>query len=132
MKPAYLTELLRNEIVRHWLGYDPQRSCENFFEQVAAEEGKPVYGLDDVGETMYMLFDREPFHWQCEELKKIVEYPEREVTLERSIKASYRMGYLSDIALPSRVRTTNHPYPTPITKSLLRATSNGLNVCAHT
>ncbi len=98
MKPAYLTELLRNEIVRHWLGYDPQRSCENFFEQVAAEEGKPVYGLDDVGETMYMLFDREPFHWQCEELKKIVEYPEREVTLERSIKASYRMGYLSDIA----------------------------------
>lgn len=98
MKPAYLTELLRNEIVRHWLDYDPKRSCETFFEQVAAEDGKPVYGLDDIGETMYMLFDREPFHWQCEELKKIVEYPERDVALERNIKSLYRMGFLSDIA----------------------------------
>ncbi|MBR1717362.1 MAG: TraB/GumN family protein [Paludibacteraceae bacterium] len=98
MKPAYLTELLRNEIVRHWVGLDEEFTCESAFEIIASEDGKPVYGLDDTGETIYMLFDREPFHWQCEELKKIVEYPEREVALERSIKASYRMGYLSDIA----------------------------------
>ena len=64
MKPAYLTEMYRTELMKQWLQYDEQRSMESFFESVAAERNIPVVGLDDVGETMYMLFDREPFHWQ--------------------------------------------------------------------
>ena len=56
-----------------------------------------MYGLDDVGETMYMLFDREPFHWQCEELKKVVEYPEKEVRFERRIQEMYQYGRLTDM-----------------------------------
>ena len=71
---------------------------ETFFEVVAQEKGMPVYGLDDVGETMYMLFDREPFHWQCEELKKVIDYPEREVQQERVLLEMYRMGRLADMA----------------------------------
>ncbi|MBR6017615.1 MAG: TraB/GumN family protein [Paludibacteraceae bacterium] len=98
MKPSYLTEMLRAELMKQWLGYDEDRSMETFFERVAAQEGKPVYGLDDIGETMYMLFDREPFHWQCEELKKVVQYPEREVAQERTLLGMYRMGYLTDMA----------------------------------
>jgi uncharacterized protein YbaP (TraB family) len=98
MKPAYLTEMLRAELFNHWLGYDEDRSMETFFERVAAEEGRPVYGLDDIGETMFMLFDREPFHWQCEELKKVVQYPEKEVAQERTLLGMYRMGHLTDMA----------------------------------
>lgn len=37
MKPAYLTEMLRAELFKHWLGYDEDRSMETFFERVAAE-----------------------------------------------------------------------------------------------
>lgn len=98
MKPAYLTEMLRAELFKQWLAYDEDRSMETFFERVAAQEGTPVYGLDDIGETMYMLFDREPFHWQCEELKKVVNYPEKEVAQERTLLAMYRMGHLTDMA----------------------------------
>lgn len=98
MKPSYLTEMFRAELMRQWLHYDEQRSMETFFEAVAQEKGMPVYGLDDIGETMYMLFDREPFHWQCEELKKVVEYPDREVRQERTIREMYLMGRLTDIA----------------------------------
>ena len=98
MKPAYLTEMLRAELFKQWLAYDEDRSMETFFEHVAAQEGRPVYGLDDIGETMYMLFDREPFHWQCEELKKVVSYPEREVKQERTLLNMYRMGHLTDMA----------------------------------
>ena len=98
MKPAYLTEMLRTELFKQWLHYDEARSMETFFEVVAQEKGMPVYGLDDVGETMYMLFDREPFHWQCEELLKVVEYPEREVRQERTLLEMYRMGRLTDMA----------------------------------
>ena len=97
MKPSYLTEMYRNELMKQWLQYDEDRTMETFFEKVASQDGMPVYGLDDVGETMYMLFDREPFHWQCEELKKVVEYPEREVRLERTIKDMYLYGRLTDI-----------------------------------
>ena len=64
MKPSYLTELYRTELMKIWLHYNEQRSMETFFEQVAAERNIPVIGLDNIGETMYMLFDREPFHWQ--------------------------------------------------------------------
>jgi uncharacterized protein YbaP (TraB family) len=71
---------------------------ETFFETVATQNGKPIYGLDNVGETMYMIFDREPFHWQCTELKKIVESPEKEVRLEKMLVDMYRYGRLSDIA----------------------------------
>lgn len=98
MKPAYLTEMVRTEVFKQWLHYDEQRTMETFFEAVASEKNIPVYGLDEVGETMYMLFDREPFDWQCKELKKVIEYPEREVNQERTLKDMYLAGRLSDIA----------------------------------
>lgn len=98
MKPSYLTEMLRTELMKQWLQYDEQTSMESFFEYVAAERGIPVIGLDNIGETMYMLFDREPFHWQCEELLKVVEYPEKEVQQERTIRDMYLSGRLADIS----------------------------------
>ena len=98
MKPSYLTEMYRNELMKRWLHYDENRTMETFFEKVAQQTDIPVYGLDDVGETMYMLFDREPFHWQCEELVKVVEYPENEVKFEKRIKEMYLYGRLSDMA----------------------------------
>lgn len=98
MKPAYLTEMFRTELMKQWLQYNEERSMESFFESVAAERGLPVSGLDDTGETMYMLFDREPFHWQCTELLKVIEYPENEVKQERTLKAMYLDGRLTDMA----------------------------------
>ena len=98
MKPSYLAEMYRNELMKRWLNYDEDRSMETFFEKVALQSDIPVYGLDNVGETMYMLFDREPFHWQCEELLKVVEYPEREVRFERELMEMYQYGRLFDIA----------------------------------
>lgn len=98
MKPAYLTEMFRTELMKQWLQYDEQKSMESFFESVAAERDIPVIGLDNIGETMYMLFDREPFHWQCKELLKVIEYPENEVKQERTLKAMYLNGRLSDMA----------------------------------
>ena len=98
MKPSYLAEMLRSELMKRWLHYDEDRTMETFFERVALENNTPVYGLDDVGETMYMLFDREPFHWQCEELQKVVEYPEKEVRMERQLLEMFRYGRLADMA----------------------------------
>ena len=98
MKPSYLTEMFRAELMKQWLHYDEQRSMENFFESVAAERNIPIMGLDNVGETMYMLFDREPFHWQCKELLKVIEYPENEVKQERTLKEMYLNGRLTDMA----------------------------------
>ena len=98
MKPSYLTEMFRTELMKQWIGYSEERSMESFFENVAAQRDMPVIGLDNIGETMYMLFDREPFHWQCKELLKVIEYPEKEVQQERTLKAMYLDGRLSDIA----------------------------------
>lgn len=98
MKPSYLAEMYRNELMKKWLHYDENRSMETFFERISLQSDIPVYGLDDVGETMYMLFDREPFQWQCEELIKVIEYPEKEVRFERSLLEMYRYGRLSDMA----------------------------------
>ena len=81
MKPSYLTEMFRT-----------------VFESVALERNIPIVGLDNIGETMYMLFDREPFHWQCKELLKVIEYPENEVKQERAIRDMYRDGRLTDLA----------------------------------
>ena len=98
MKPSYLTEMYRTELMRQWLHYDEQKSMESFFETIAAERNIPVIGLDNIGETMYMLFDREPFHWQCKELLKVIEYPEKEVKQERTLRDMYLNGRLTDIA----------------------------------
>ena len=98
MKPSYLTEMFRTELMKQWLHYDEQKSMAGFFEAVAAERDIPVMGLDDIGETMYMLFDREPFHWQCKELLKVIEYPENEVKQERTLRNMYRNGRLTDMA----------------------------------
>lgn len=98
MKPQYLTEMYRTELLTKWANYDENRSSEHFFETVALQQNRPVFGLDDVGESMYMMFDREPFDWQCEELKKVIDYPEREVKQERTIRDLYQNGLLLDIA----------------------------------
>lgn len=98
MKPSYLTELYRNELMKKWVGYDEQRSLETFFELVALERNIPIVGLDEIGETMYMLFDREPMSWQCEQLTQIINYPERDINLERTIREMYLMGRLTEIA----------------------------------
>ena len=98
MKPSYLTEMFRTELMKQWLQFNEERSMESFFESVAAERNIPVIGLDNIGETMYMLFDREPFHWQCSELLKVIQYPENEVKQERTIKEMYLNGRLTDIA----------------------------------
>lgn len=98
MKPSYLTEMYRTELFKKWLQFDESRSMEGFFQSVAAERNIPVYGLDEIGETMYMLFDREPFHWQCEELYNLIENPERDVKQETTIRDMYLMGRLTDIA----------------------------------
>ena len=98
MKPSYLTEMFRAELMKQWLNYDEQKSMTGFFEEVAAERNMPVIGLDETGETMYMLFDREPFHWQCTELLKVTEYPENEVKQERLLREMYLNGRLSDMA----------------------------------
>lgn len=98
MKPSYLTAMYRNELLHKWLDYDDQRSMEAFYQAIASDKGIPVRAIDDIGETMYMLFDREPFHWQCKELLQIIDYPEGEVRQERTIADMYRMGRLTDIA----------------------------------
>ena len=98
MKPSYLTEMYRTELFKKWLHYDETRSMEVFFQAVAAERGLPVYGLDKIGETMFMLLDREPFHYQCEELYNLIENPELDVKQEATIRDMYLMGRLSDIA----------------------------------
>ncbi|MBQ9339713.1 MAG: TraB/GumN family protein [Paludibacteraceae bacterium] len=98
MKPQYLTEMYRMELLRKWVDYDDNRSSSHFFEAVAVEQNKPIYGLDDLGETMYMTFDREPFHWQCNELLNIIRYPELEVRQEKTLRDLYRMGRLLDIS----------------------------------
>ena len=98
MKPSYLTEMYRDELMKKWLNYNDERTMETFFEKVATQSNIPVYGLDEIGETMYMLFDREPFHWQCEELYKVIQYPEKEVRQERTLREMYMYGRLSDMA----------------------------------
>lgn len=98
MQPSYLTELYRNELLRRWMNYDENRSSEIFFQSIAEQQGIPIHALDDTGEALYMLFEREPFHWQCKELLKIVEYPEREIRLEKAVLSAYKMGQLTQIA----------------------------------
>ena len=97
MKPSHITELYRNELLKKWADYDENRSSQHFFEAVAQQQSKPIYGLDNLGETLYMLFDREPFDWQCKQLLNIVAYPEREVKLEKQLSELYRMGRLLDM-----------------------------------
>lgn len=97
MKPSYLTGLYRTAVLQQCLGPDSQ-TMDGFFEQVAQQTGIPVIGLDNLGETLYMDFDREPFDYQCDELLQIVTCPEREVQLERAIRSSYLNGRLGDIA----------------------------------
>ena len=98
MKPSYMTEMFRNELLKRWLNYNEERSMETFFETVAIQNNIPIYGLDNTKETMYMMFDREPFHWQCQELYNIIEYPEKETSLERNLYEMYRYGRLTDMA----------------------------------
>ncbi len=97
LKPSYLTALYRDELMRRHIGLDEELSIATFFEAFANQTNIPVYGLDNASETMYIAFDREPLAWQCQELKRVIDYPEREVAQERIIREMYLTGRLMDI-----------------------------------
>lgn len=96
-KPSYMYSAVRDSIMAHRLGYDPSRTMESFFQLVAADKGMPVHGLDNVGETLYMLFSRNDEEYQDEMLSKLMQYPEDDVDLEREVLSHYRAGNLFDI-----------------------------------
>ncbi len=111
MKPSYLTALYRDELMRRWLFADEDRSMSTFFQRISPSaegglaaqrscsvSGPSIIGLDNAGETMYIAFDREPMAWQAMELKKVIDYPEREVRQEKTIREMFRNGRLMDIA----------------------------------
>ena len=92
MKPSYLTAMYRNELLHKWLDYDDQRSMEAFYQAIASDKGIPVRAIDDIGETMYMLFDREPFHWQCEELQRVA--ADHRLSRARGASGTYYCRYV--------------------------------------
>ena len=117
MKPSYLTALYRDELMRRWLFADEDRSIATFFQRISpsgeagltaegglaaqrsfSDSGPFIIGLDNASETMYIAFDREPLAWQTMELKKVIDYPEREIKQEKVIREMYRNGRLMDIA----------------------------------
>lgn len=99
MKPSYLTTLYRESILNQWLPWNQDTtSITDIFPIWATQRGIPIYGLDNVGETIYMLFDREPQQWQQQQLLNIITSPELELRLERTIRDMYLYGRLQDIA----------------------------------
>ena len=112
LKPAYLTTLYRDELLSVWLNYDPNRSLQTFFQNVAVEQMKPVVALDDIGEAIYMMFNREPQEWQEKELINIVEYPDRELDLEKELIKQYKKGNLEEMVIavkrPDNLATINY------------------------
>ncbi len=113
LKPSYLTELYREELLHRWLSPNTQHSAQDtlrlysstpllpistYFEALAEEKGIPVNGLDNASETMYISFDREPLAWQCQELKHLIDYPEKEIAQAQEIRRLYLNGRLNDIA----------------------------------
>ncbi len=98
LKPVYVNELLRNQILTNWAGYDEQRSTAFFFQSLALQTNKSIIGLDDIGETMYIMFEREPLQWQTQELLRTIQHPEREVKQQKAITQLYKAGKLNQIA----------------------------------
>ncbi|MBR1929636.1 MAG: TraB/GumN family protein [Paludibacteraceae bacterium] len=112
MKPAYLLEIYRTELLHKKLNYDENRSSENFFQTVAMQQGIPVLPLDNTGEAIYMIFDREPQDWQQKQLLQIVKFPEREIQLEKRIKHFYQNGLLNElsyeVSMPDNLSTLSY------------------------
>ena len=98
MRPCYLTEIYREQLMRRYLSYDPNRSSEVFFQSMAEPYDKSVVALDTPEETLYMMFEREPEHWQNKQLIDIVQHGERDVALERNLLRLYRDGRLTQMA----------------------------------
>lgn len=103
LKPSYLMALYRDELLWRQMGIDDSRSLATFFERLSLPPNSstsqfPIIGLDNAAETMYITFDREPLAWQCQELKKVIDYQEREVKQEKTIRSMYLNGRLNDIA----------------------------------
>lgn len=97
-KPSYAYTSVRDSILSRRFAYNPNRSIETFFQRVAEDKNMSVTGLDAVGETLYMLFNRNDEEYQMKMLNRILEYAEDDVDLEREIISLYKRGQLSDIA----------------------------------
>lgn len=98
LRPSALCEMYRDQLMRQWLKYDDKRNADLFFQTIAVQTGKRAIALDSPNESMYMLFEREPMHWQQKELIKIIDNPEKDINLERTILHLYKMGQLTQIA----------------------------------
>ncbi|MBQ9440322.1 MAG: TraB/GumN family protein [Paludibacteraceae bacterium] len=95
MNPAAISDLFLSALYKEELGYDEQRSMENFFTFIAIEQGHDIISLDDTQQTIQQLFHREPLYYQVKELYNMVVYNEREVETVKSLISAYRKGELA-------------------------------------
>ncbi|MBR3565796.1 MAG: TraB/GumN family protein [Paludibacteraceae bacterium] len=98
LKPIYINELLRQQIIIKWADYNPDRSSDNFFQRIAIEQGMPMIGLDTTNEVVYIHYEREPLPWQQQELLRTIKYPEKEIQQAKTISRYYQNGKLNEIA----------------------------------
>lgn len=98
IKPVYLNELIRQSLLIKWAGYNPERSIDNFFQSIAEQSQKTLIGLDNTGEVIYMLFEREPIEWQKKELIRTLTHPENEIKQTKTIAKFYQDGQLNEIS----------------------------------
>ena len=98
MNPAAIGDLFLSALYKEELGYDEQRSMENFFTYIAIEQGHDILSLDNTQQTVQQMFYREPLHYQVEELYKMVVYSDREVAVVHDLIKAYRKGELADMS----------------------------------
>lgn len=98
LKPVYINELIRQQLFQDYTDYQPNHSSDNFFQSIAKQTGKPIVGLDNAGEAVYMLFEREPLQWQVAELLRTISHPEKEIKQQQEITRFYQQGQLNEIS----------------------------------
>ena len=98
LKPVYINEMIRQQLFQDYTDYQPNHSSDNFFQSIAKQTGKPIVGLDNAGEAVYMLFEREPLQWQVAELLRTISHPEKEIKQQQEITRFYQQGQLNEIS----------------------------------
>ena len=92
MKPAAIRTMYETELYRQYTGFDDDTQSDSYFQQIAARQGKQVFGLESVDMQIALLFGNDDQKQEALSLVETVSHREEGLQEIETLNALYKAG----------------------------------------
>ena len=109
MKPAAIRTMYETELYRQHTGFDDDTQSDSYFQQIAARQGKQVFGLESVDMQIALLFGNDDQKQEALSLVETVSHREEGLQEIETLNALYKVGEIDRLVKMAQEQVDRRP-----------------------